>query len=1180
MAIRRGNNLYWKTGLDNTGLKKGAVQAKGILKTMSQQITGMDLFAGLGIAATVAFAKVTKSAWDMAKGVDLAMREVQTISAATQENFDGMLESVRRLAKEGPEGAEGLSKALYQIVSAGYDGVEGLNLLEVATQAAVAGVTDTITAADGLTSAMNAWKIEASEAQSVADSFFTAVRLGKTTFGELAASIALVAPMASTLGVSLDEVNSAVASLTKQGTPTAVALTQIRQILISLNEHLGQGWRETMTFQEGMEELARMAVESGKDIKEYTGRIEGAIGIMGLTGENSEAARKDLEEFNNKLGASAKAYDIMRLAAENQIKVMKNRWHDKLLEYGNNIIKMFGRMANSLNSKAVIKALRDEAEAARLAVLDITTLAEGTEERVKAIEALQLLYPKYFGNLDAEKTKNEDLTTSLKLMNEEYANKIVLQEYADELVKVQREEDKLEKRRLQHIKALDLIGRKQASIHADTTEELIKQWEKILNDDSMQRMRNYLGGGVIKGVENAIEFLDEYDRKLEAIEGRKVGISELRDRILGLLKVSQGIDEGDPDFIGPLPAPEFEIPKPKTTFAGEELKKFQTELKEARQAYLEWNRFKNTSYADELKAEYDVYLKLGDNYEDYLKAKLKANKGHVEAQAVLLKELAEIEATPTRREIAMEEKWVEQQKRELEEAEAAILKFYDEYNKAIDDAIAKQLRADDKMIEQAEALYKNIQQKREQFAKRRTLKDEIKLIEDAYKANLISHQEFEQRKFDITKAYALKTLEIAQQDIRYVGDAMIDIFGEVSAEAAKSLEQVTSIVDKMVGAIQSYLKQDWLGLIINILGFIGEMFKSFDETDEIERRAKHLAAIRAAEFEALELEIEAVNLELERQLMLWEKMEGIDWYSGAHASVQLMQQDLNFLMNQMKEFRLSEMRFVEDRDDRDETGPTWERFDFDTSEWGIQDFENALITLTDIDDETREAIENLIENWWNIQDQLEGVQEAIRQELTGTTADSIMSLIVEGFEEGKRSAADFVETFESLMRDAVLNTFKRQFLQEQISQWYKTFAEFLGNEGGGDGIKEYDWGETGEVTPWEEGILTELWETIIENAREGYEQLEEMFGDLFEDTEDVQKQGLQGAIMGITEDTAGLIAGQFTAMRFNILELTEVAEDQLDALNEIVLNTANTNLALAIANDTLTRINRAVGGAA
>lgn len=318
-------SLYFATGIDNSGLMRGKQQAVGIIRGMASQISKADVFAGLAIAATVAFAKVSKEMKAFSEEFEHSMKEVQTISSAVQGDFEGYSDAIIDLTKEVPQAANELSKAYYQIVSAGYDGAAGMNLLEISAKAAVGGVTDVTTAADGLTTVMNAWKISTDEANRVSDVFFNTVKLGKTTFGELASNIAQAAPLAAAYGVAVEQIFSATATLTKQGTPTAQAMTQIRAALISVNEKLGEGWSKTMTFQEALVEVAKGAKEAGDSLQEYMGgRVEGTMAVLGMTGENARGATEDLKSFADATGAAGDAFRIMIEDSINQSLLLKN----------------------------------------------------------------------------------------------------------------------------------------------------------------------------------------------------------------------------------------------------------------------------------------------------------------------------------------------------------------------------------------------------------------------------------------------------------------------------------------------------------------------------------------------------------------------------------------------------------------------------------------------------------------------------------------------------------------------------------------------------------------------------------------------------------------------------------------------------------------------------------------
>ena len=312
------DSLFWRTGLDNTFLGRGITQAQGLLTRFASRVSALDVFAGLAISATVAFGIVARRAFTASKEFETAMREVASISQTVQTNFEAISESVIALSTEVPQTAVELTRALYQIVSAGFDGADALQVLEVSAKGAVAGVTDTATAADGLTTVMNAFRKETFEVGAVADVLFQTVRLGKTTFEELSSTIATVAPLAAASGISFEELAAAIATLTKSGTPTAEAMTQIRAAILSLTTALGDGWQETMTLQEAMQELARRAGGSQSALRELTKRVEAMTAVLGLTGENTETATLDLIAMQNAAGSAGEAFEIMAATTENQ----------------------------------------------------------------------------------------------------------------------------------------------------------------------------------------------------------------------------------------------------------------------------------------------------------------------------------------------------------------------------------------------------------------------------------------------------------------------------------------------------------------------------------------------------------------------------------------------------------------------------------------------------------------------------------------------------------------------------------------------------------------------------------------------------------------------------------------------------------------------------------------------
>lgn len=341
--------MYSATGIDNSGLYAGRREAIGIIKAMAGEITSFDVFSGIGISAATAFAKAAKSSYDFEKEFRKNMLEVATISTQVTDDMTGFMNQVMSITQEIPVTAPEAAKALYQIVSAGHDGADGMKVLEVAARSAVGGMTDTATAADAITTLLNAYKLSAEDADKVSDQLFTTARLGKTTFGELGQSISQVAPIAAAYGVEMDQVLAAVATLTKSGVPTAQAMTQIRASIIAVSKELGDGAFNSMTFQEALAEVANRAGGSESKLRELIPEVEAVNGVLGMTGIKAQDAASHLAEMNASAGATETAFKQMMEDVDKQMILLSNNIQAALRPMGQAILKEVYEVATAFN---------------------------------------------------------------------------------------------------------------------------------------------------------------------------------------------------------------------------------------------------------------------------------------------------------------------------------------------------------------------------------------------------------------------------------------------------------------------------------------------------------------------------------------------------------------------------------------------------------------------------------------------------------------------------------------------------------------------------------------------------------------------------------------------------------------------------------------------------------------
>lgn len=188
-----------------------------------------------------------------------------------------------------------------------------------------------------------------------------------------------------------------------------------------------------------------------------------------------------------------------------------------------------------------------------------------------------------------------------------------------------------------------------------------------------------------------------------------------------------------------------------------------------------------------------------------------------------------------------------------------------------------------------------------------------------------------------------------------------------------------------------------------------------------------------------------------------------------------------------------------------------------------------------------ETLQKIKKEGEDINDLIRRNEEEAKQIFTGTTTDSIVDSIVNGFKEGKRSAADFADSFQELMQGAILNALKYQALEKPLKEFYDQFAKLSQS---GNTLTE------AEITQ-----LRNQYNDIINNASQQFENLQKVAGVGFGSGAG-GGSSLAGAIKGMTEQQADLLAGQFGGLRITALEQLQLSRQALDRLTEIVNNTS------------------------
>ncbi|MDF3931399.1 phage tail tape measure protein [Pseudomonas citronellolis] len=296
----------------------------GWAKSLSQ----VHVQAGVAVASIGALAVGGSALLSFYARYTQAMAAVDSITDMTRPQLQAMSRDVRQLSLAMGRDATQSAEALNDILSSGVSENNGISVLALATKAAVAGLTETKTAAAGGLAVVNAYGEGIDKLGLRYDQMFLAVRDGVTTFPELAQYLGDVLPTAKAAGVGFDEVSAAIARMTIAGIRTPMATTALKGAINALAaptpdaqkkmDELGITWKGlTATLEDiasrklGLDVMrqlvpdvdARTAVLS---LTQYIKEMRAEVTAMGEAGGSMEAAyqkmantpQADMDRFN------------------------------------------------------------------------------------------------------------------------------------------------------------------------------------------------------------------------------------------------------------------------------------------------------------------------------------------------------------------------------------------------------------------------------------------------------------------------------------------------------------------------------------------------------------------------------------------------------------------------------------------------------------------------------------------------------------------------------------------------------------------------------------------------------------------------------------------------------------------------------------------------------------------
>ena len=323
-----------------------------------------SIIAGAGIV--MGLKKIGESFLDCSNSAaqfEASIAKVSTIADTSQVSLSTIESDIMALSRSTGQGAGDLTEATYQAISASVDTAYAVKFVDEANKLAVGGFTQQATAADVLTTAINAYGLAVSEATQVSDMLITTQNLGKTTVDELAQNMGRVIPLAAAYNVEMDNLSTGYAILTKNGIATAESTTYLKSMLNELGD---TGSAVAGVLQEQTGQSFAQLTESGYSLGDVLtvigdsvngdttafnnlwGSQEAGIGALALFNAGAAEFNSTLGKMQDSAGATEKAYMTMTNTTEHAQKRMQNAFGNLGITIGSQLNPVISDLYNGV----------------------------------------------------------------------------------------------------------------------------------------------------------------------------------------------------------------------------------------------------------------------------------------------------------------------------------------------------------------------------------------------------------------------------------------------------------------------------------------------------------------------------------------------------------------------------------------------------------------------------------------------------------------------------------------------------------------------------------------------------------------------------------------------------------------------------------------------------------------
>lgn len=347
--------VYIDLQLRQDEFEKRLAEVEGKTSSFASKIKKTLLAIGIGAMAKKAAGYI----YDVGSEFEAAMSRVQAISGATGKELEALTEKAKELGASTKYSAPEVAAAMEEMAKAGWSTQQILDGMSGVLDAAAASGEDLATTSTIVADAITGFGLAAKDSTHVADLLTQAANAGTIDITDLGETFKYIAPVARAMGLSIEDVTTAVSAMSMAGIKGSQAGTSLRTVLTRMV-------KPTDTVAEAMDELGIVLTKqdgSFKSLDQIVAEMRGSFSnltdeqktyyaaiLAGQEGMSGLLAMLNLsqEEYD----AIAESMDNCNGVAQHTAEIMQNNLASSMEQLGGGLetiaISIYEKVAPSL----------------------------------------------------------------------------------------------------------------------------------------------------------------------------------------------------------------------------------------------------------------------------------------------------------------------------------------------------------------------------------------------------------------------------------------------------------------------------------------------------------------------------------------------------------------------------------------------------------------------------------------------------------------------------------------------------------------------------------------------------------------------------------------------------------------------------------------------------------------